>query len=139
MQLQMNAISAYLRGPKRQDRTVKKRGRPRKETPEHYAAVLRGHAQIAQWFREERGCPHRSDVELYEAFRQHVFASREYQRPEEAEMADDLLAVRLKTALNVLGRARRYFRESPEKPPLTGMDHAAHTSFNDGQEFGDIE
>lgn len=122
MQLQENAIGVYLQGPQRPVQEVKRSGRPRKETPEHYAALLRGHAQIADWFNTENGRAHRSDVELYTAFRKHVFESQSFESQMAAQAAEELFAVHLKTALNALGRARGFFRESPENPPLTGMD-----------------
>lgn len=139
MLLQQNAVSAYLKGPQRPTERVKKRGRPRKETPEHYAALLRGHIQIEEWFKTEKGRAHRSDAELYTAFRRHVFEAQHFETPKDAEVAEELLAVRLKTALNALGRARRYLRELHGKDPFTGMDRNTHTSFNGDQELGGLE
>lgn len=137
MQLQENPIGVYLKGPQRPVQKAKRNGRPRKETPEHYAALLRGHAQIEEWFKTEKGRVHRSDVELYTAFRSYVFESQSFESQKAAEAAEDLFAVRLKTALNALGRARGYFRESPKNPPFTGMDHNTHSGSNHRQEIGD--
>lgn len=136
MQLQENPIGVYLKGPQRPVQMVKKRGRPRKETAEHYAAVLRGHTQIEEWFKNETGRLHRSDVELYTAFRQHVFASQTYESEKHAEAAEVLYAVRLRTALNVLGRARRYFRTHHENTAITVMDSSDVADSNVVNEIG---
>lgn len=136
MLLQENPIGVYLKGPQRPVQKAKRNGRPRKETPEHYAALLRGHAQIAEWFINEKGRAHRSDVELYTAFRKHVFESQSFESQMAASAAEELFAVHLKTALNALGRARGYFRESPKYPPLTGMDCESFADSNAVNEIG---
>lgn len=122
MQLQESPIGVYLKGPQRPAQTAKRGGRPRKETPEHYAALLRDHAQIEEWFKTEEGRVHRSDAELYTALRKHVLASQSFDSPVAAQAAEELLSAHLKTAMNALGRARGYFRESPKNLPITGMD-----------------
>lgn len=125
MQLQENPIGVYLKGPQRPAQKVKRVGRPRKETPEYYAALLRDHTQIEEWFKTEKGRVHRSDAELYTALRKHVLESQSFDSPAAAQAAEELLLAHLKTAMNALGRARGYFRESPENMPITGMDRIA--------------
>lgn len=137
--LHQTPFGAYLRGPQPKKATPKRAGRPKKETPEYYAGLLRGHAQVQQWFEHQIGRPPRSDAELYTVFRKHVFSLRMYANPHEAEVADELLAVRLKTALNALGRARRYFRELHRNTPISGMDQDPGERSNVTQETRGIE
>lgn len=124
--LDSNAVTALMRGfqPKPQA-TPAHRGRPRKRTEALFADVLRGHRAIAAWFSREVGRPARSDVELFGHFRAHVLAvSRE-----EGRAANALsLGYSLKTVQNVLGQARRYYREHPEKCPFLGVDDADDAS-----------
>lgn len=122
MQLQTNAIATYLRVARTEPQPPNHRGRPRKRTEAHYAEIMRGHIELLDWFEEIHSRAPTSDAELYRAFRAHVAQTIHCDRAIEAEAIDDLIGVRMKTALNVLGEARRFYREHPEKGPFTGMD-----------------
>jgi hypothetical protein len=134
MQLQTNAIASYLRVRPRDPEQPNLRGRPRKRTEAHYAEILRGHVELVDWFEEVHARAPKSDAELYKAFRAHVAQTIQCDRAVEAAAVDDLIGVRMKTALNVLGEARRFYREHPEKGPFTGMDDDRAQASNRYQE-----
>lgn len=134
MELQTNAIATYLRVRRGEPRPSNQRGRPRKRTEAHYAEIMRGHIELLDWFEENHSRAPSSDAELYRAFRSHVAQDIQCDRAIEAAAIDDLIGVRMKTVLNVLGEARRFYREHPEKGPFTGMDvHASQASNQDSE------
>lgn len=120
MDIRTNEIAQFMRGFQPKTRALpKQRGRPRQRNEELFARVIRGHRAIAEWFEHEQGRAPRSDIELFTAFREHVL---------EASQADTraaqvlTLGYTLKTVQNLLGQARRFFREHPEKDPFLGVD-----------------
>lgn len=119
MELHSNAVAAYLHTRPRSVLKPKPAGRPRKRTPEHLAAVLRGHAQMMRWFIDETGAPPSSDRELLTAFRLHV--QQECGTPM-TEGQEVHFSMGLKTALNVLGQARAFRAANPENPLFNGVD-----------------
>lgn len=128
MDIQTNEIAQFMRGFQPKTRAQpKQKGRPRKRNEDLFARVVRGHRATAQWFELEHGRAARSDVELFTAFREHVL---------EASQADARavqvlsLGYTLKTVQNLLGEARRFFREHPEKDPFLGVDASLTTESN---------
>jgi hypothetical protein len=83
--------------------------RPKTRTPEHYAALVQKHAEIAAWFLLRFARPHRSERELLtehlaDEFSKHGLRSgRAYAK----EMAG-----KVKTLMNELSLARRLFPDS---------------------------
>ncbi len=134
MELQTNAIATYLRVRRSEPAPSNQRGRPRKRTESHYAEIMRGHIELLDWFEETHARGPKSDAELYRAFREHVAKTIQCDRAIEAAAVDDLIGVRMKTALNVLGEARRFYREHPEKGPFTGMDEQGPQASNQDSE-----
>lgn len=134
MQLQTNAIATYLRVHRSGAVTPNQRGRPRKRTEAHYAEIMRGHIELVDWFDEIHARAPKSDAELYRVFRAHVAQSVQCDREGGAEVVDYLIGVRLKTVLNVLGEARRFYRDHPEKGPFTGMDAKVSQASNQDTE-----
>lgn len=121
MDLQHNPIADYLGGRRRTEPESRKAtGRPRKRTPEHFAAVLRGLAQMHDWFLAETGRRASSDVELLTTFRAHVHATGGGGALSSAQ--EEQFFQKRKTTLNVFGQARRYFAEHPEKAPIFGVE-----------------
>ncbi|MFN7121892.1 MAG: hypothetical protein ACK4NM_07655 [Hydrogenophaga sp.] len=137
MDIHTNEIAQFMRGfqPKTRARP-KQRGRPRTRNEELFARVIRGHRATAKWFEEEHGRAARSDIELFTAFREHVL---------EASQADARavqvlsLGYTLKTVQNLLGEARRFYREHPEKHPFLGVDAPLTTESNHIIEMEEIE
>lgn len=119
MDMQANAVASYLHTRPRLTVKPKPAGRPRKRTAEHLAAVLRGHAQMRQWFIEETGHVPTSDRELLTAFRLHVQQQCGIPMTEGQEVQ---FSMGLKTALNVLGQARALKLSDPENPVFGGVD-----------------
>lgn len=119
MNIHTNAVASYLHTYPRSVAKPKPAGRPRKRTPEHLAAVLRGHAQMRQWFIDESGVPPSSDRELLTAFRLHVQQETGVPMSEGQEVH---FSMGLKTALNVLGQARAFKASNPENPLFSGLD-----------------
>ncbi|RYD69109.1 MAG: hypothetical protein EOP84_29110 [Verrucomicrobiaceae bacterium] len=134
MQLQTNAIATYLQVRRSQPESSSQRGRPRKRTEKHYAEIMRGHIELVDWFELNHARAPKSDAELYRSFRAHVAQSTQCERAIEAEAVDDLIGVRMKTVLNVLGEARRFYRDHPEKGPFTGMDDDGAQESNEESE-----
>jgi len=131
MNLQTDTIADFMRGfrPKapRPQETSRKRGRPRKRDEQLFARVLRGHLAIAEWFREQHHREARSDAELLQAFRGHVLEAAGL----DARSAQVLeLGYTLKTVQNLLGEARRFYREHPEKCPFLGVDGGVQAECN---------
>ncbi len=132
MHLQTNAVARLMRGfePKVAP-TPKLRGRPRKLSEELFRDVLRGHRAISEWFAEKHGRPARSDVELFEHFRAYVLSVSHV----EGRAAHALsIGYSMKTVQNVLGQARRFYREHPEKCPFLGVDAEREAKFNQSSE-----
>lgn len=128
MDLQTNEIAQVMRGFQPKTRAQpKQRGRPRKRNAELFARVIRGHRATAEWFENAHKRPARSDVELFTAFSEHLL---------EASHADARavqvlsLGYTLKTVQNLLGEARRFFREHPEKDPFFGVDRSPTNASN---------
>lgn len=128
MELQTNAIAQFMRGFEPKTRTEPaRRGRPRKRNEELFSRVIRGHRATSEWFAREHGREARSDLELFTAFREYV----------QEVYADDVRASRvlslgytLKTVQNLLGQARRFYREHPEKCPFLGVEGSTETQCN---------
>ena len=132
MHLQTNAVARLMRGfePKAAP-PPNRRGRPRTWNEELYRDVLRGHRAISEWFSEVHGRPARSDVELFERFRAYVLSVSHV----EGRAAHALsIGYSMKTVQNVLGRARRFYREHPETCPFLGVDAEREAKFNQGSE-----
>lgn len=128
MDIHTNEIAHFMRGfhPKEKV-SPKQRGRPRKRNEELFARVIRGHLATCEWFEQENGRAARSDTELFTAFRLYVLKSSEV----DARAVQALsLGYTLKTVQNLLGQARRYFREHPEKCPFLGVDDVPATESN---------
>lgn len=128
MELQTNAIAQFMRGFEPKTRPEpKQRGRPRKRNEELFARVIRGHRAASEWFAREHGREARSDLELFTAFQKYV----------QEVCAEDVRAVRvlslgytLKTVQNLLGQARRFYRDHPEKCPFLGVEGGTETQCN---------
>lgn len=118
-----NAVATLMRGFQPQPRpTPRKRGRPRKRSAAFFGEVMRGHRSIAAWFEAEHGRQANSDVELIESFRAYIVNLA----PTESREANVLsIGCSLKTVQNVLGEARRFFKEHPEKSPFFGVDETS--------------
>lgn len=131
MNLQTDTIADFMRGfrPKvsKPPEPSRKRGRPRKRTESLYATVMRGHQGMAAWFRDYHQREARSDAELLQAFRDHVRKTAGLDARSAQVLA---LGYTLKTVQNLLGEARRFYREHPEKCPFLGVDGAVQAECN---------
>lgn len=128
MDLHTNEIAQLMRGFQPKTRSgPKQRGRPRKRNEELFARVVRGHRATAEWFKRAHHRPARSDVELFTAFSEHLI---EVSRADARAVQVLSLGYTLKTVQNLLGEARRFFREHPEKDPFLGVDQTASSASN---------
>lgn len=130
--LHANAVTTFMRGFHPKERaTPNRRGRPKKRTEVLFGEVLRGHRAIADWFEREHGRTANSDVELFESFRAYALSLAPDQSRESNALS---IGYSMKTVQNVLGQARRYFREHPEKCPFLGVDAERDADCNQGSE-----
>lgn len=133
MDLQTNEIAQVMRGFQPKTRAEpKQRGRPRKRNEELFARVIHGHRATAEWFERAHQRPARSDVELFTAFSEHLL---EISHADARAVQALSLGYTLKTVQNLLGQARRYFREHPEKCPFLGVDRSPASASNPIQEL----
>lgn len=104
----MNIFERYAK-PKPPPPAPKPPWRPKIRTPEHYAALLKRHKELSNWFQVTFGRPHQSDKELLKAHLSDELQKigMRVNRVNESEMAG-----KLKTMLNELSSARRLYPDS---------------------------
>lgn len=83
------------------------RGRPRTRTHAHYIALHAEYLQLALWFVERKGRPHKSDTELLQAYFGERYEAEGLRR---SRVTESCLAGKIKTLRNELSRARAMHR-----------------------------
>lgn len=128
MDIQTNEIALFMRGFCPQIKAMPKaRGRPRKRNKELFARVVRAHRLTTDWFEQVHGRAPRSDIELFTVLRAHLLTVAQSGG---REMQILSAGYTVKTVQNLLGEARRYFREHPENGPFLGVDSGQPSEFN---------
>lgn len=111
------ALTRYAEPAQHAEPLPRQRGRPKTRTAAHYADLIEAHRLLSAWFKEAKGRPAASDIELLTVF----FATNLQQRNLRASRIDSSeIQGRLKTLRNEFSQARRLTSERPNKSTING-------------------